>query len=147
MFFCSDGLTFRKQRATITSVKRALKKVIAFGLVASFIYGAWCASMAAPGLSVASAAQRCPENSSALENCDPTHLCAFASSFNLLPEGTFVSARNQDFLKSTQSSNIEPVSTGSSYEISLAASGFSAASAVYPAQKEVIYLFNSVLTL
>lgn len=131
-------------------MKRALKKVIAFGLVTSFIYGAWCASMAAPSLSVASAAQGCPENGSALEKArggHPTYLCAFGSSFNLLPEGTFVSARIQDFLKNTQSSNIEPVSTGSSYEISLAASAFSAASAVYPAQKEVIYLFNSVLTL
>ncbi len=141
-----DRLTFGERRVTSTSVKRALKKLIVFGLVALFIYGAWCASMAGLGPSVASAAQGCPQDSSPLEKTPAAHStysCPFGSSFSLLPKVSFASLRIHFF----KDSGFPVAGTGSSDVFCLSAAGAGAASSLFAAQKVSLHLFHSVLTL
>jgi hypothetical protein len=144
-------LTFRKQRVTITtSVKRVLKTLTAFSLLLFFTFAVCGVSMAAPALSIASPMPGCSQDSSPLgkTGCEqPSFLCGFSSSFDLLSRGVLVSSRTHDFSKVTHFPTKELVFIGSSDEIPLAASRLGSASASSAAQKVSIHLFNSILTL
>jgi len=130
-------------------VKRVSKTLTAFSLLFFFAFGVCGASMAAPGLSIASPMPGCSQDSSALgKACEhPSFLCGFGSSFHLLSGGVLASSRTHDFSKVTHFPTKELVFIGSSDEIPLAASRLGSASASSAAQKVSVHLFNSILTL
>jgi len=131
-------------------VNRALKNLTVSSLIFLFASGAWCSSMADPGLPVATAMPCCSQGSSALEKagCDhPSFFCAFRSVSNLPSQGGFASIRTHGFSKNAHPPVIGMVPTGSSDEIGLAANGIRNAALIYASKKVSIHLFNSVLTL
>ncbi len=134
----------------MNSVKRALRKSSACGVIFLFSLVVWCASLATPSLSAVLAMPGCAQNSSALgkAGCEnPSFLCRFGSSFDPLFGGALISPSAPNFSKDGQPQVGWTVPIGSSYEISLAASGYRAAFPILPIQKVPIYLSHSVLIL
>lgn len=82
-------------------MKRAPKKrLVVFALVVFFNFGIWCATLAAPGLSLASVTGCTQNGPMQMTGCQhPSYLCGFDSSANLLSQGALSSARSNDLLK------------------------------------------------
>src|SRR5438093_13411935 len=82
-------------------MKWASKNLAILGLALFFAFGVWCASLAAPGLSLASVVG-CSQSGRVMEmaGCDhPSYLCGFDSSSALLSQGGLSSARYHDLSK------------------------------------------------
>lgn len=142
-------LTFDEKGATIDAVKRVSQNLVALGLVLFFMLAVWCATLAAPGVSLASVTGCSQSNRAmAMAGCEqPIYLCGFDSASNLLSHGALSSARSNDSLKHALSlalgdSSIDvfidllPVGAREWKNVSLAEPG-----------KVSLRLFNSVLNL
>ncbi len=130
-------------------MKRVLKTLTAFSLLFFFTLGVVCASLAAPDQSVASATQRCPQNSLALGkmDCDqPNFMCSFGLDPRSFSSVAIISPRTHELPKAVPLPIGGAVITGLSLEISLAAIGAIVVNLRFP-EKVPIHLFNSVLNL
>jgi hypothetical protein len=128
-------------------VKQLLKKLTGFSIVFLFVFGVLCASLAVPGLAVASAVPGCSHDTSVLEKAGCEHAsfrCGFGTSGGLLYQVVPASVRTIDFPKDVP---FLAMGGGSTDEIGLSAHRVSLASPGYLAQKIPIHLFYSVLTL
>lgn len=133
----------------ILPVQRPFRKLTAFTVLFLFTLGVWCASLAALDLSVASATQRCPQNSLALEktDCDqPNFMCPSGPDPRLFSSVGIISPRTDEPPKGAPLAIIGPAVTGPPYEVSRAGIGAAAVNLHFPG-KIPIHLFNSVLNL
>ena len=127
-------------------MKRARKNLVAFGLVLFFAFGVLCASMAAPGQSLA-AVTGCSENSGgmAMNGCEYPIFCGSSSSSDL--RIALTPPRPDNLSKYVLSVVLAEVSTGaSSNDPLMLANGRAGGSPPTP-RKVSIHLFNSVLNL
>ena len=127
-------------------MKRARKNLVAFGLVLFFAFGVLCASMAAPGQSLA-AVTGCSENSGgmAMNGCENPIFCGSSSSSDL--RIALTPPRPDNLSKYVLSVVLAEVSTGaSSNDPLMLANGRAGGSPPTP-RKVSIHLFNSVLNL
>jgi len=130
-------------------VPRTAKKATAFSLIFLFALGVWCASLAAPGQSVASATQRCPQDSLALGKVEcnqPNFMCPFGVDQGSFSGIAIISPRTHEFPETVLSPIGEAVTRRLFYEIFLADMGAIAANFHFP-EKVPIHLLNSVLNL
>jgi hypothetical protein len=144
-----DGLTFDQEGARIKSMMRSSKNLVAFGLVVFFAVGVLCATLAAPGQSLASVTG-CSQDNRAMEmtDCDhPSYLCGFDQSSHHLSQGALSSARSSDSLKSPLGVAVGEVCFNSSaYSGPFVRNEHTSAFPAGP-HKVSIHLYNSVLTL
>lgn len=136
------------QRAIIALVQRPLKKLTALILMSLFTVGVWCASLAAPELSIASATQRCPQNSLSMGkmDCDqPNFMCSLRPNPTSLTSAV-IPARTHELGKAVTLSVGAAEFAGPPYETALATTGARAVNLHFP-EKVPIYLFNSILNL
>jgi len=130
------------------SMKRVSKNLVAFGLVLFFAFGVLCASMAAPGQSLAAAAViGCSQNSGgmAMNGCEYPIFCGSSSSSDL--RIALTPPRPDNLSKYVLSVVLAEVSTGaSSNDPLMLANGRAGGSPPTP-RKVSIHLFNSVLNL
>ena len=129
-------------------MKRAAKNLVAFALVLFFASGIWCASLAAPSLSIASLTD-CSQAGGSMEmaGCDHPDLCGFESSSNPLIRGTFSSTRYNDVSKNAHDVSIGEVSFDASQEAALIWKYSPHISLAHGPGKVSIRLFNSILNL
>ena len=130
-------------------MKRDSKNLVAFVLVLFFASGVWCASLAAPSLSLASVTG-CSQSSRAMEmaGCDhPSYLCGFDFSFNLLFQGASSSDHYKDLSKSAHDLSIGEVPFDVSKEANLSGENSADIFLLYGPRKISTRLFNSVLNL
>lgn len=128
-------------------MNRPLRKLIAFGPVLLFAFGMWCASMAAPGLSIASVTG-CSESGGPMEmaGCNlPAYLCGFDSSSS--PRVLSSTRYNDDSKKAHVLVVGETPIDASNGAASLTGKESKDAGPIYGPYKVSIRLFNSVLTL
>lgn len=145
----ADRLTFEQNGATIEAMKRASRNIIAVGLVLFFALGVLCATLVAPGQSLASVTG-CSQNGNAMEmtGCEhPSYLCGLDASSNLIAHGAFSSVRPDDSLKHFLGVAVgDAIIASSNSGASLIAGECN--SAFHPgAHKVSIRLFNSTLNL
>jgi len=91
-------------------MKWGSKNLVTFVLVVFFASGIWCASLAAPSLSIASLTD-CSQAGGPMEmaGCDHPYLCGFESSSNPLIRGAFSSTRYNDLSKNAHDLSIGEV--------------------------------------
>ncbi len=129
-------------------MKRAAKNLIAFGLVLFFASAVLCATLAAPGQSLASVAG-CSQDqpTMAMTGCEhPSYLCDFNRSSHFLSQGVSSTPSN-DSLKNTLGLTVgETCFDSSAYGGPLVGNEHTSA---FPAglHKVPIHLYNSVLTI
>jgi hypothetical protein len=130
-------------------MKRTAKSLVAFGLVLFFASAVLCATLAAPGQSLASVTG-CSQTNLPMKMADcehPGYLCGFESSSRLLSQGALSSTPSNDSLKNTLGVAVGEARFDSS------ASGGSFALHEYTSDfppglhKVPIHLYNSVLTI
>lgn len=125
------------------------KNLISFAVVLFFISAVLCATLAAPGQSLASVSG-CSQDNHAMEmgGCEhPSYLCSFNRSSHLVSEGSLTSARSNEFLKNILGVAVgEPVLDYSAYGGVLACNEHTNDSPI-GLHKVPIHLYNSVLTL
>ena len=130
-------------------MKRTAKSVVVFGLVLFFASAVLCATLAAPGQSLASVTA-CSQNNPTMvmTGCEhPSYLCDFNNSFHVLSQNALSSARLNDSLKNTLGVAIgKACSDSSAYSGPLIRNEHTSAFPVGP-HKVSIHLYNSVLTL
>jgi hypothetical protein len=130
-------------------MKRTAKNLLAFGLVLFFASAVLCATLAAPGQSLASITG-CSHDNHAMEmaGCEhPSYLCSFNRSSHLLSEGSRSWARSNDSLKNTLGVAVgEACFEYSAYGGELVWNEHKHALPIGP-HKVSIHLFNSVLNL
>ena len=124
------------------------KNLVAFVLVVFFASGIWCASLAAPSLSIASLTD-CSQAGGPMEmaGCDHPYLCGFESSSNPLIRGAFSSTRYNDLSKNAHDVSIGEVSFDASQEAALIWKYSPHIFLVHGPGKVSIRLFNSILNL
>ena len=130
-------------------MKRLSKILSSFAVAFFFASAVLCATLAAPGQSLASISG-CSQDNHAVEiaGCEhPRYLCSFNRSSHLLSEGSFTWVRSNDSVK-----NILGVAVGESSFDSSAYGGhlvWNEHTSAFPIgpQKVSIHLYNSVLTL
>jgi len=135
--------------SVVNFVQRTSKKLTAFSLALLFTLGVWCASLAAPNLSIASATHRCPQDSLVLGkmDCDqPNFMCSFGLDPRSFSSVAIISPRTHELPKAAALSIGGADIAGPPYEISLAAIRAMAVNLHLP-EKVPIHLFNSVLNL
>ena len=130
-------------------MKGSSKNLVAFALALLFAVGVLCASLAAPGQSLASV-NGCSQENRAMEMSDcehPSYLCGFDQSSHHLSQGTLSSARSSDSLKSPLDVAVgEACFNSSVYTGPFVGNEHTSAFLVGP-HKVSIHLYNSVLTL
>ena len=130
-------------------MNRASKNVVSFALAFFFASAVLCATLAAPGQSLASVTG-CSQDNRAMEmtGCEhPSYLCGFDGSSHLFSEGALSSARSSDSLKNTLGIAVgELCFDSSAYGGPFVGNEPTNASSVGP-QKIPLHLYNSVLTL
>jgi hypothetical protein len=130
-------------------MKRTAKNLIAFGLVLFFASAVLCATLAAPGQSLASVTD-CSQDNTVMEltGCEhPSYLCDFNRSSPLMSQGALSSTRSNDSLKNTLGMAVGEVCFDSTaYGGPSLGNEHTSASPVGP-HKVSIHLYNSVLTL
>ena len=130
-------------------MKRSSKNLVAFALVVFFAAGVLCASLAAPGRSLASVTG-CSQTHLPMEMADcehPSYLCGFDPSSTLLSQGAISSTPSNDSLKSTLGLTVgEACFNSSAYSGPFVGNEHTSAFPVGP-HKVSIHLYNSVLTL
>jgi len=127
------------------SMKRVSKNLVAFGLVLFFAFGVLCASMAAPGQSLA-AATGCSQISGgmAMNGCGYPNFCESISPSNL--HIALRSSCPDDLSKYVFSFVLAEVSTDASKDLLMLANG-RARGSPHTSLKVSVRLFNSVLNL
>lgn len=130
----------------MTTMKRASKNLVAFGLVLFFALGVLCASMAAPGQSLA-AVTGCSQNSGgmAMNGCEYPIFCGSSSSSDL--RLALRSPRPDNLSKYVLSVVLAEVSTDASGNAPLMLANGRADGSPLTRLKVSLYLFNSVLNL
>ena len=128
------------------AMKRARKNLVALGLVLFFAFGVLCASMAAPGESLA-AATGCSQNSGgmAMNGCEYPIFCGSSSSSNL--RIALTPPRPNNLSKYVLSVVPAEVSTDASSNDPLMLANGRADDSPLTRLKVSIHLFNSVLNL
>ena len=128
---------------------RSSKNLVAFALALLFAVGVLCASLAAPGQSLASI-NGCSQDHHAMEmaGCEhPSYLCSFSRSSHFVSERSQSWARSNDFLKNTLGVAVgEAILDYSAYGGILACNEHTNAVPIGP-HKVSIHLYNSVFTL
>ena len=130
-------------------MKWVSKNLAILGLALFFAFGVWCASLAAPGLSLASVVG-CSQSGRVMEmaGCDhPSYLCGFDSSSSLLSQGGLSSARYNDLSKSAHDLSIGEVPADASKEAALIGKNSEDIFLVHGLHKVSIRLLNSILNL
>ena len=130
-------------------MKWVSKNLAILGLALFFAFGVWCASLAAPGLSLASVVG-CSQSGRVMEmaGCDhPSYLCGFDSSSGLLSQGGLSSARYNDLSKSVHDLSIGEVPADASKEAALIGKNSEDIFLVHGLHKVSIRLLNSILNL
>ena len=130
-------------------MNRGSKNLFAFALVVFFSLGVLCATLAAPGQSLASVTG-CSQSNRAMEmtECEhPSYLCGFDASSDLFSQGALSSARPNELSKdglafAVGEASIDPSATGPFLAGKDCENGFP----VKP-HKVSIRLFNSTLNL
>ena len=143
-----DRLTFDQEGARFKSMKWSSKNLVAFALALLFAVGVLCATLAAPGQSVASATGCSQNPATEMTDCDhPSYLCGFDQSSHHLSQGALSSARSSDSLKSPLDMAVgEACFDSSVYTGPFARNEHTSAFSAGP-RKVSIHLYNSVLTL
>jgi hypothetical protein len=130
-------------------MKRTVKSLVAFGLVLVFALAVLCATLAAPGQSLASV-NGCSQDNRAMEMSDcehPSYLCGFDPSSRLISEGAFSSTRSNDSLKNPLGLAVgDACFDSSAYGGPFVRNEHTSAFPVTP-HKVSIHLYNSVFTL
>ena len=128
------------------SMKRVSKNLVAFGLVLFFAFGVLCASMVAPGQSLASVTG-CSQNSGgmAMNGCEYPIFCGSSSSSNL--RIALTPPRPDNLSKYVLSVVLAEVSTDASGNDPLMLANGRAGGSPLTRLKVSIRLFNSVLNL
>jgi len=128
------------------AMKRARKNLVALGLVLFFAFGVLCASMAAPGESLA-AATGCSQNSGgmAMNGCEYPIFCGSSSSSNL--RIALTPPRPNNLSKYVLSVVPAEVSTDASSNDPLMLANGRADGSPLTRLKVSLRLFNSVLNL
>ena len=128
------------------SMKRVSKNLVAFGLVLFFAFGVLCASMVAPGQSLASVTG-CSQNSGgmAMNGCEYPIFCGSSSSSNL--RIALTPPRPDNLSKYVLSVVLAEVSTDASSNAPLMLVNGRAGGSPPTPRKVSIHLFNSVLNL
>ena len=128
------------------SMKRVSKNLVAFGLVLFFAFGVLCASMVAPGQSLASVTG-CSQNSGgmAMNGCEYPIFCGSSSSSNL--RIALTPPRPDNLSKYVLSVVLAEVSTGASSNDPLMLANGRADGSPLTWLKVSLRLFNSVLNL
>ena len=144
-----DRLTSNQEGTRVKSVKRTVNSVVVFCLVLFFASAVLCATMAAPGQSLASV-PGCSQDNHATEmtGCEhPSYLCDFINSFHVLSQSTLSSAHFEHSVKNILRMVIgEPPCDSTVYGGAFLGNEHTSALLVRP-HKVPIYLYNSVLTL
>lgn len=130
-------------------MKRTVKSLVAFGLVLFFASAVLCATMAAPGQSLASVSG-CSQDNPAMEmtGCEhPSYLCDFNRSSQLLSQAALSSTRSNDSVKNTLGMAVgQACFDSSAYTGAFAGNEHTSAFLAGP-HKVSIHLYNSVFTL
>lgn len=125
------------------------KNLVAFALVVFFAAGVLCASLAAPGQSLASVTG-CSQTDLPMKMADcehPGYLCGFDSSSRLLSQGALSSTPANDSLKNTLGLTVgETCFDSAAYGGPLVGNEHTSAFPAGP-RKVPIHLYNSVLTI
>ena len=127
-------------------MKRARKNLVVFGLILFFAFGVLCASMAAPGESLA-AVTGCSQNSGgmAMNGCEYPNFCGSSSSSNF--RIALRSSCPDDLSKYVFSFVLAEVSTDASSNAPLMLANGRAGGSPLTPLKVSVRLFNSVLNL
>jgi hypothetical protein len=130
-------------------MKRTAKNLLAFGLVLFFASAVLCATLAAPGQSLASVTD-CSQDNPVMEltGCEhPSYLCDFNRSSHLLSQGALSSTYSNDSVKNTLGMAVgEACFDSSAYGGPCAGNAHTSGFPV-GRHKVSIHLYNSVLNL